>query len=122
MTTVVRVEFHSFRYPLQRPMQTVFGPVGSRPALIVRLEDSDGTEGFGEIWCNFPQVGAEYRARLAALVAPAALAGLDVAAPATAFATLRARLHRLSLQAGEPGPADQIASGLDIALHDLAAR
>jgi L-alanine-DL-glutamate epimerase-like enolase superfamily enzyme len=31
-------------------------------------------------------------------------------------------LHGLALQAGEPGPADQIASGLDIALHDLAAR
>ena len=122
MARIARVEVHCFRYPLKTAMQTVFGPVDARPALIVRIEDSDGAEGWGEIWCNFPQVGAEYRARLAALVAPAALAGLDVTAPTTAFATLRARLHRLSLQAGEPGPADQIASGLDIALHDLAAR
>ncbi|MGI9437012.1 MAG: mandelate racemase/muconate lactonizing enzyme family protein [Geminicoccaceae bacterium] len=35
---------------------------------------------------------------------------------------MRERLHLLSLQAGESGPADQIASGLDIAMHDLAAR
>ncbi len=122
MTKLARIEIHGFRYPLKTPMQTVFGPVDARPALIVRVEDADGAEGWGEIWCNFPQVGAEYRARLAALVAPGALAGIDVSAPAAAFTTLRARLHRLSLQAGEPGPADQIASGLDIALHDLAAR
>jgi L-alanine-DL-glutamate epimerase-like enolase superfamily enzyme len=103
-------------------MQTVFGRVDARPALIVRIVDRDGAEGWGEIWCNFPQVGAEYRARLAALVAPRALAGLDPGRPEVAFPTLRARLHRLALQAGEPGPADQIAAGLDIALHDLAAR
>ena len=53
---------------------------------------------------------------------PRALQGLDTRQPGQTFATLLACLHRLSLQAGEPGPADQIASGLDIALHDLAAR
>jgi L-alanine-DL-glutamate epimerase-like enolase superfamily enzyme len=103
-------------------MKTVFGVVESRPALILRVEDDEGAEGFGEIWCNFPQPGAEYRARLAAAVIPRALAGLDTTSPGHAFSVLRARLHRLALQAGEPGPADQIASGLDIALHDLAAR
>lgn len=103
-------------------MRTVFGPVDARPALVLRVEDDEGASGWGEIWCNFPQPGAEYRARLAALVIPGALAGLDISEPQSAFATLRQRLNRLALQAGEPGPADQIASGLDIALHDLAAR
>lgn len=121
-TALAEIEISCLRYPLRAPMQTVFGPVDARPALIVRIVDRDGAEGWGEIWCNFPQVGAEYRARLAALVAPHALAGLDPGQPELSFATLRARLHRLSLQAGEPGPADQIAAGLDIALHDLAAR
>jgi D-galactarolactone cycloisomerase len=89
--------------------------------LILRIEDADGAEGFGEIWCNFPQPGAEYRARLAAAVLPAALA-VSNDDPFAAWTVVRNRLHRLALQAGEQGPADQIASGVDIALHDLAAR
>ena len=122
MTKSLKVDIHCLRHPLREPMQTVFGPVTSRPALILRLEDHEGAEGWGEIWCNFPQPGAEYRARLAEAVIPGALAGLNLAEPGVAFATIRNRLHRLALQAGEPGPADQIASGLDIALHDMAAR
>jgi D-galactarolactone cycloisomerase len=116
------VEIHCLRYRLAQPMLTVFGPVDARPALVLRVEDDEGASGWGDIWCNFPQPGAEYRARLAALVVPGALTGLDVSGPQSAFATLRQHLHRLALQAGEPGPADQIAAGLDIALHDLAAR
>ncbi len=122
MSRLTRIELHCFRHRLAMPMQTVFGRVDSRPALLVRVEDEDGAEGWGEIWCNFPQPGAEYRARLAAVVLPRALRGLTVADHTTAFQTLRSRLHRLVLQADEPGPADQIASGVDIALHDLAAR
>jgi L-alanine-DL-glutamate epimerase-like enolase superfamily enzyme len=122
MPRPTRVEIHCFRYPLDLPMETVFGRVSSRPALLVRIEDEQGAFGWGEIWCNFPQPGAEYRARLAAAVVPRALAGIDTAQPEGAFSRIRARLHGLALQAGEPGPADQIASGLDIALHDLAAR
>ena len=121
MPIITRVDLHCFRHPLTRPLRTVFGLVESRPALILRVEDAEGAEGFGEIWCNFPQPGAEYRTRLAAAVLPSALAGLG-GDPFQIWKIVRERLHRLALQAGEPGPADQIASGLDIALHDLAAR
>jgi L-alanine-DL-glutamate epimerase-like enolase superfamily enzyme len=117
-----RVEIHCFRYPLKVPLETVFGRVSSRPALLLRVEDEEGAFGWGEIWCNFPQPGAEYRARLAAATVTIALEGIDTTRPQGAFGRIRSRLHRLALQAGEPGPADQIASGLDIALHDLAAR
>ncbi len=122
MSFITRIEINCFRYPLKQPLKTVFGVVESRPALTLRIEDSDGAEGYGEIWCNFPQPGAEYRARLAASVLPGALKGISSTDPFAAWAILRERLHRLALQAGEPGPADQIASGVDIALHDLAAR
>jgi D-galactarolactone cycloisomerase len=122
MPSITRIEINCFRYPLKQPLRTVFGVVESRPALILRIEDSDGAEGFGEIWCNFPQPGAEYRARLAASVLPRALKGIGSADTFATWGILRERLHRLALQAGEPGPADQIASGIDIALHDLAAR
>ena len=72
MPVLSRIELHCFRHRLARPLRTVFGLVESRPALIVRIEDADGAEGFGEIWCNFPQPGAEYRARLAAAMSAAA--------------------------------------------------
>jgi D-galactarolactone cycloisomerase len=56
-----------FRHPLRQPLKTVFGVVESRPALVLRVEDTDGAEGFGDIWCNFPKPGAEYRARCESL-------------------------------------------------------
>ncbi len=122
MSSIERVEIRCFRYLLKQPLQTVFGAVLSRPALILKLIDTDGAHGWGEIWCNFPQPGAEYRAALANLVLPAALTGLKSGDYKSAFGTVRARLHLLALQAGEAGPADQIAAGVDGALHDLAAR
>ena len=122
MAHVKRISLHCFRYPLKLPLETVFGRVESRPALLLRIEDAEGAFGWGEIWCNFPQPGAEYRTNLAAAVAQRALQGLDTSDPTSSFTSIRARLHGLALQAGEQGPADQIASGLDIALHDLASR
>ena len=42
--------------------------------MFVRVEDSDGARGWGEIWCNFPNTSAEHRALLFAdIVAPRAL-------------------------------------------------
>ena len=122
MTALARVQIFCFRYPLERPLETVFGPVNSRPALIFRIEDEEGAFGFGESWCNFPVPGAEYRARLAAAVMPNAMIGLLSDKPERVFTTVRERLNTIALQAGEPGPVDQISAGIDIAMHDLAAR
>lgn len=118
---LARAEILHFRHALPDPVPTAMGPLAHRPALLLRLEDAEGAHGWGEIWCNFPPDGDLHRARLAAHVLPAALAGLtaDSAAP---FETLTRRLHRLALQAGEPGPVAQIAAGADIALHDMRAR
>jgi len=33
-------------------------------SIAVRVTCSDGSEGWGEVWCNFPSVGGEHRARL----------------------------------------------------------
>lgn len=113
--------FH-FRHPLDRAIPTTMGLMVSRPALLLRIEDEDGAAGWGEIWCNFPPDGDLHRARLAANVLPGALAGLKSDCGESPFAVIRQRLHRLALQAGEPGPVAQLAAGADIALHDLAAR
>lgn len=60
-----------FRVPIDKPVQTSLGIMYDRPAVLVRVEDSEGAVGWGEIWCNFPGVGAEHRARvLESAIAP----------------------------------------------------
>ena len=48
----------------ETPVVTSFGTMRDRPMVLVRAEDASGITGWGEIWCNFPAVGAEHRARL----------------------------------------------------------
>ena len=113
---------HVYRAPLASPVVTSFGTMRDRPMVLVRAEDRDGTVGWGEIWCNFPAVGAEHRARLvASAMAPLAV-GAAFDDPAQCFAHLSDRLAVLALQSGEPGPFAQAIAGVDIALWDLVAR
>ena len=93
-----------------------------RPAVFVRVEDSDGAAGWGEIWCNFPVVGAEHRARLVKEVLAPLLSNRAYQSPRAAFDELSHRVSILALQSGEHGPLAQSIAGLDIALWDLAAR
>jgi len=122
MTKLRKVEIFHYRHKLAHPLTTVMGPVTHRPAILVCLEDGDGNRGWGEIWCNFPPDGDFHRARLALNILPAALGSISLDQPFETFDTLRRKLHRLALQAGEFGPIDQIAAGADIAVHDLVAR
>ncbi len=65
------IEATAYRVPIETPVRTSFGIMRDRPAVLVRAVDDDGAEGWGEVWCNFPSVGAEHRARLVAeVVAP----------------------------------------------------
>src|SRR5258706_7890283 len=61
---LAKIEALVLRVPIEEPVQTSFGIMYDRPAVLVRAEDTEGTVGWGEIWCNFPSVGAEHRARL----------------------------------------------------------
>jgi D-galactarolactone cycloisomerase len=111
-----------YRVPIETPVQTSFGVLRDRAAVVVRAIDEDGREGWGEIWCNFPTVGAEHRARLLAeTVAPLAL-GRAWASPAECYDALTAAVRVLAIQSGEPGPLAQVVAGVDIAMWDLAAR
>jgi len=118
----VSIRLHLFRASIDRPMKTVFGTMLSRPALLVAVEDRDGTTGTGEIWCNFPLIGAEYRRNLAQNLLPELVTGKKFANPAAVTDRLLSLLHTLGLQAGENGPVNQIVAGLDVALWDLVAR
>ncbi|MGH7716847.1 MAG: mandelate racemase/muconate lactonizing enzyme family protein [Vulcanimicrobiaceae bacterium] len=110
------------RAPIQTPVRTSFGVMNDRPMLVVRLEDVDGVSGWGEVWCNFPSVGAEHRAHLIDSVFAALLQGAEADDPAALFAMLTARTHVLAIQSGEAGPIAQCISGIDVALWDLKAR
>jgi len=111
-----------WRYPLKTPVVTSFGTMHDRPMVLVRAEDANGIAGWGEIWCNFPQVGAEHRARIVhGVLAPLAISR-PFDDPAALFEFLTAQTAVLALQAGEPGPFAQAIAGVDLALWDLWAR
>ncbi|MDH3580894.1 MAG: mandelate racemase/muconate lactonizing enzyme family protein [Hyphomicrobiales bacterium] len=119
---VCRIDVWVYRVALRAPVATSFGVMKDRPAVFLRLEDSDGAYGFGEIWCNFPAHGAEHRARLLIDELAAIVFALDASEPASIFARLSALTHVRALQTGEPGPYAQVIAGLDIAGWDLKAR
>jgi L-alanine-DL-glutamate epimerase-like enolase superfamily enzyme len=116
------VQAFCFRYPLASPVVTSFGRMNDRPAVFVRVEDEDGEQGFGEVWCNFPSVGAEHRARLINEMLAPMLVGREVAEPSELFDSITAATSVMALQSGEQGPFAQAIAGVDIAVWDLFAR
>jgi L-alanine-DL-glutamate epimerase-like enolase superfamily enzyme len=121
-TTLARVEAHVFRTPIEEPVRTSFGAMTERAAVFVRVEDSDGAHGWGEIWCNFPTPSAEYRARLFTEIVAARALGRTLDDPAALWTEIDGALHVLRVQSGDAGGFSSAAAGLDMAIHDLRAR
>jgi L-alanine-DL-glutamate epimerase-like enolase superfamily enzyme len=111
-----------YRYPLATPVVTSFGRMNDRPAVFVRVEDEDGGHGWGEVWCNFPSVGAEHRTRLINEMLAPMLVGRAAAHPSELFDGVTAATSVLALQSGEAGPFAQVIAGVDTAVWDLFAR
>ena len=122
MISIVQADSFVFRYPLQTPVQTSFGTMRDRPMVLVRLRDKDGFVGWGEVWCNFPNVGAEHRARLLESVFSPLLLSQSFSSEDAAFQSLTDSTAVLAIQTGEFGPIAQCIAGLDIAIHDLVAK
>jgi L-alanine-DL-glutamate epimerase-like enolase superfamily enzyme len=122
MAVIVRSECFVCRAPIEKPVINAFGSMAERVAVFVRLTDADGVSGWGEIWSNFPTVGAEHRARLFHTFIAPRLIGRGIGDPASFWAETDRALHLWGLQAGEPGAFAAALSGADLALHDLAAR
>jgi L-alanine-DL-glutamate epimerase-like enolase superfamily enzyme len=114
------IEAFAFRVPT-KPIKVSFGTFRDRPCVLVRVVDVDGAEGWGEVWCNWPAVGAEHRARLAADIGER-LIGRTLASPDEAFHGLTKEMEVLVLQTGESGPIAAAIAGIDIAIWDLSAR
>lgn len=120
--TVEKVECWVFRAPIGQPVATAVGRMDNRPAVFVRVSARDGAWGWGEVFCNFPTVGAEHRARLLRdSIAPLVVGGPSDN-PGAVWTSLTQRLRRMALQAGEPGPMAQTVASIDQALWDLQAR
>ncbi|MBL8588270.1 MAG: mandelate racemase/muconate lactonizing enzyme family protein [Methylobacteriaceae bacterium] len=115
------VEAYAYRAPLREPIKVAFGSFRDRPFVLVRVVDRDGTEGWGECWCNWPSVGAEHRARLVVDFGEG-LVGRSFPSPTALFETLSRQLEVLVLQTGEVGPIAQALAGIDIAVWDMVAR
>lgn len=111
-----------FRVACRVPVRTSFGVMRDRPALLVCLRDADGAQGWGEVWCNFPDCGAEHRAKLLETVVGPLVLGHTFPSPGAMWTELCARTRLLALQTGEQGPLAQVLAGVDIAMWDLAAR
>ena len=121
-TTIEKVECWVLRAPIEEPVANAFGAMSNRPAVFLRITASDGAWGWGEVFSNFPQVGAEHRARLVDSIFAPLLAGITANDPAPVRALLERRTRQMAIQCGEPGPFAQITGAVDQALWDMAAR
>ncbi len=119
---ITKVERWVLRAPIAQPVANAFGAMTNRPALFLRVSASDGAWGWGEVFCNFPQVGAEHRARLVDSIFAPLLVGATSDEPSANRALLDRRTRQMAIQCGEPGPFAQIAGGVDQALWDMSAR
>ena len=120
--TIDHIQVRVFRAPTPRPVATSFGVMRDRPAVFLRLTDSDGAFGWGEVFANWPAAGAEHRAHLLIQdIAPLVL-GQPSDNPARLWHDLTRKTHIRALQCGEWGPFAQVLAGLDTACHDLTAR
>jgi len=119
---ITRLETLVLRVPADPPVRTSFGVMHDRPAVLVRVTGADGVQGWGEVWCNFPAVGAEHRARLVDTCIKPLLLGRSWTTAQACFDSLSASLRILAIQTGEPGPLAQALAGADTAIWDMLAR
>ena len=122
MIKIRSVDVIVYRYPLATPVQTSFGVMIDRPMVVVKLVDEDGISGYGEVWCNYPAVGAEHRARLIKSIFAPLICLKSFPSPTDCFELLTSETWVLAVQTGEYGPIAQCIAGIDTAIHDLYAR
>src|SRR5512134_3009347 len=120
--TITKVECWVHRAPIATPLANAFAVMTNRPATWLRITASDGAWGWGEVFSNFPTVGAEHRARLVESIFAPLLENAVLEAPAEMRQILEDRTRIMAIQCGEPGPFAQIIGAIDQALWDMSAR
>ena len=82
------VRASSYRFPLSTPVVTSFGRMLNRPAVFIQVEDKDGVTGWGEVWSNFPAVGAEHRVRIVNEILAPLVETISISHPSEIFQKL----------------------------------
>lgn len=98
------------------------GAMPTRPALLVRLCDTDGCAGWGEVWANFPPRANLHKAHVIEDVVAPRLTGIDFVEPWEVGELLRKALSTYFLHVGQSRVFEHVLAGLDTALWDLALR
>ena len=120
--TIARIETIVLCAPIDKPVIAAFGSIPERVCVLVRVEDTDGAHGWGDIWCNVPSYGASYRGHVMhQTIAPMVL-GRVVDDPAALWREISVRAHVWAVQSGDAGAFSAAAAGLDTARWDLKAR
>lgn len=104
---------------IETPLRGSFGAMSERVSLLLRVRDASGAVGHGEVWSNFPEGGAQYKARLARRYVAPLLAGRVLRSPWEAWDLVDRELARLALQSGDAGAFAQVCAGMDQAVWDL---
>lgn len=121
-STVRQLEVFSYAMPCERPVPMAIGTMTHRAALLIRITDEDGVEGWGEVWCNWPSFGSPHRVHWLTEILSPKLMGASFDNPDTLSEELHRAVWKLALQSGEFGPVVQCLAGVNVALWDLHAR
>jgi len=121
VTTVTAVTLYAFVAPAES-IASSFGVRSERGVVLIQIQDSSGSCGWGEVWAGMPASGALHRLNLLREFVAPALVGTTFQEVPPAVAQLRRPLMPVVRLAGEPGPVAQILGGIDTALWDLQAR
>ena len=98
------------------------GTMPTRPALLVRIEDTSGCFGWGEVWANFPARANIHKAHIIEDVIASHMSNFSFCDPREVGTALRDRLSVFFLHVGQLQVFEHILAGLDTALWDLALR
>lgn len=94
----------------------------TRPALLVRIEDTSGCFGWGEVWANFPPRANIHKAHIIEDVVAKHLTTSTFMDPREVGEALRDQLSVFFLHVGQSQVFEHILAGIDTALWDLALR
>ena len=98
------------------------GTMPTRPALLLRVEDTHGGYGWGEVWANFPPRANNHKAHIFEDVVAQSLKGQSFVEPREINLALLDALSVFFVHVGQVQVFEHILAGIDTALWDLALR
>ena len=120
--TIDKIDVYPIRAKGGVSPKMALGTMPTRPALLVRIKDTSGCFGWGEVWANFPPRANIHKAHIIEDVVAEHLKGFAFADPREVENALREKLSVFFLHVGQSRVFEHILAGIDTALWDLALR